>query len=137
MKGTSMNYIKAIAGLIAILAVTPSYALAEGYVVAHSSVRLGASDIKEVFVGNMQFAGSIKLVPVDNGAVQGDFLSKMLKMDPDRYANTWAKKSFREGLTPPPIKSGDAEVLDFVKRTPGAIGYVSRQAAGANVIVQY
>lgn len=132
-----MNDFKAIAGLITVLAVTPSYALAEGYVVAHSSVRVGASDIKDVFTGNMQFAGSVKLVPVDNGAIQGEFLAKMIRMDPDHYANVWAKKSFREGLTAPRIKSGDAEVLDFVKRTPGAIGYIGRQAAGVNVITQY
>lgn len=129
--------IKAIAGIVAVLAVAPSYALAEGYVVAHSSVRIGANDVKEVFVGNMQFAGAIKLIPVDNGALLGDFLTKVLKMDPDRYANTWAKKSFREGLSPPPIKTGDAEVLDFVRRTPGAIGYVGHHSAGANVILQY
>lgn len=126
-----------IAGIVAFMIIAPGYALADGYVVAHSSVRIGANDVKEVFVGNMQFAGSIKLIPVDNGALQGGFLSKVLKMDPDHYANTWAKKSFREGLTPPPIKSGDAEVLDFVRRTPGALGYVSNYSAGTNVVLQY
>ncbi|HJV93503.1 MAG TPA: phosphate ABC transporter substrate-binding protein, partial [Azonexus sp.] len=92
---------------------------------------------REIFVGNMQFAGALKLVPVDNGAVQGDFLSKVVKTEPERYATIWTKKSFRDGLNAPPVKSGDAEVIDFVKRTPGAIGYVGANPGSANVVLKY
>ncbi|MFC5302958.1 phosphate ABC transporter substrate-binding protein [Azospira restricta] len=123
----------AVLGLI----LAPLAAIADGYVIAHSSVNVAPGDVREIYVGNMQFAGSVKLVPVDNGAVQGDFLSKVIKTDPDRYATIWAKKGFRDGLNPPPVKSGDAEVMDFVKRTPGAIGYVSTNPGGANIIVKY
>jgi hypothetical protein len=49
----------------------------------------------------------------------------------------WTKKSFREGINPPPVKSGDTEVADFVKKTPGAVGYVSSQPSGVNVIHKY
>jgi len=48
--------------------------------------------------GNMQFAGSVKLVPVDNAAVQGDFLSKVVKTEPERYATIWTKKSLPRWL---------------------------------------
>lgn len=124
-------------GLMAGLVLAPLAAQADGYVIAHTSVNVGPSDVREIFVGNMQFAGSVKLVPVDNGAVQGDFLSKVVKADPERYATIWTKKSFRDGLNAPPVKSGDAEVIDFVKRTPGAIGYVSANPGNANVILKY
>lgn len=128
---------KALLGLASALLFTVAGARADGYVVGHSSVTVGPADVREVFLGNMQFVGSVKLVPVDNGAMQGDFLSKVIKMDPDRYAAVWTKKSFRDGLNPPPVKSGDAEVLDFVKRTPGAIGYVGTNPGSANVILKY
>lgn len=119
------------------LALVPMAALADGYVIAHASVNVAPGDVREIYVGNMQFAGSVKLVPVDNGAVQGEFLSKVIKADPERYGTIWTKKSFRDGLNAPPVKSGDAEVLDYVKRTPGAVGYVSANPGSVNVITKY
>jgi ABC-type phosphate transport system substrate-binding protein len=57
-----------------------------------------------------------------------------MQMDAAKYNNIWTKKSFRDGLTPPAVKSGDAEVTEFVKRTPGAVGYVSSTPAGVKII---
>ena len=90
-----------------------------------------------MFTGEKQVAGSTKLIPVDNGAVQEAFLSTALKMDSARYKTIWTKKSFREGMNAPAMKSGDTEVLDFVRKTPGAVGYVSSQPSGVNIIQKY
>lgn len=128
---------KKISGLLLGLALLPAAAGADGYVIAHPSVTVAAGEVREIYVGNMQFAGSAKLVPVDNAALQQDFLAKVVKADADRYATIWTKKSFREGLTAPAMKSGDAEVLDFVKKTPGAVGYVSVSPTGVNVVSKY
>jgi hypothetical protein len=57
-----------------------------------------------------------------------------MHMDAAKYNGIWTKKSFRDGLTPPAVKSGDAEVIEFVKRTSGAIGYASSAPAGVKVI---
>lgn len=46
----------------------------------------------------------------------GDFLSKVVKTEPERYATGWTKKAFRDGLTAPSVKSDNAEVIDFLKR---------------------
>ncbi|MBI4985811.1 MAG: phosphate ABC transporter substrate-binding protein [Rhodocyclales bacterium] len=99
-------------------------AYAELYVVANPAVHLDDSDIKDVFKGEKQFAGAVKLVPIDNGAAQEIFLADVMRMDAARYNTIWTKKSFREGLIPPPVKSGDIEVISYVRRTPGAVGYV-------------
>jgi hypothetical protein len=56
-----------------------------------------------------------------------------MDMSRNKYSSAWTKKSFRDGLTPPAMKSGDAEVIDFVKRNPGAVGYVSSAPSGVNV----
>jgi hypothetical protein len=98
---------------------------ADLYVICNSGVTLAPADVRDVFMGDKQFAGSIKLAPADNGAAQSTFLSKVLKMDAAKYSVAWTKKSFREGANPPPVKGSDAEVLEYVKRTPGACSYVA------------
>lgn len=110
---------------------------ADLFVISNSATQIAAGDIKEVFTGEKQFAGSTKLAPVDNGAAQEVFLSTALKMEAARYNTIWTKKSFREGLTPPPVKSGDSDVLDFVRKTPGAVGYVKSQPSGVTIIQKY
>ena len=103
-------------------------------VISNTGTTVSASEVKDVFLGEKQFAGSIKLIPVDNAAAQEAFLSKFLQMDTTKYNGIWTKKSFRDGLTPPPVKSSDAEVVEYVKRTPGAVGYVSSNPSGVNII---
>lgn len=97
-------------------------------VIAHPSVVLDADEIRDLYVGDKQFAGGVKLVPVDNLAAQRGFLVALLRLEPVKYATLWAKKSFRDGLTAPATKASDAEVLAFVQATPGAIGYVNAGA---------
>jgi hypothetical protein len=123
-------------GVLALVFATGSLA-ADLYVIANSGVNLTAADAREVFLGEKQFSGSIKLVPVDNAAVQEAFLAKVIKMDSAKYASSWTKKSFRDGLTPPALKSSDVEVIEFVKRTPGAVGYVSTSPSNVSVIQKF
>ena len=106
---------------------------ADVVVISHPGTSIAAGEVKEVFLGEKQFAGGVKLIPVDNAALQESFLSEIMKIASSKYASLWAKKSFRDGLVPPAVKSGDAEVIDYVKRTPGAIGYVSSAPKGVNV----
>lgn len=107
------------------------------YVIANPGVEISAADVKEVYLGEKQLAGSVKLVPVDNAAIQADFLDKVVGMDAGKYSALWTKKGFRDGLAAPAVKSGDAEVIGFVKSTPGAVGYVSAPAAGVKAVHKY
>lgn len=110
---------------------------ADVFVVCHASVTLSADEIREVFVGEKQSAGSVKLQPMDNSAAQADFLAKVLKVDAGKYAAIWTKKGFREGINPPPVRASDLEVIAAVKSTPGAIGYVSKAPADVKVLQKY
>ncbi|MEQ1814217.1 MAG: hypothetical protein ABL860_07185 [Candidatus Nitrotoga sp.] len=113
-------------------------ALAEDlFVISNPDTVLTSENIREVFLGEKQFAGAVKIVPVDNSAAQENFLSKVVKIDSARYNTAWAKKGFRDGIPQPAIKSGDAEVIRFVKSTPGAIGYVTTESRGVTVIRKY
>jgi hypothetical protein len=108
-----------------------------GEVIVNDSVTVSADDIRDVFLGEKQFSGGVRLIPVDNTAAQGEFLSKVLQTDASKYYARWTRKSFREGLSAPSIKGSDAEVIAFVKATPGAIGYVAKPSHGLRVVQSF
>lgn len=129
---------KPLPGLLGVLLIGMSLmAQAEGFVICNPAVQIAAPELKEVFTGEKLFAGGIKLSPVDNASAQASFLASFLKMDVIRYNTVWTKKSFREGINPPPVKAGDNEVLAFVRKTPGAVGYVSSEPSGVTVIQKF
>ncbi|HEY6922450.1 MAG TPA: hypothetical protein VI653_03195 [Steroidobacteraceae bacterium] len=105
------------------------------YVICHSGVSLTSADVRDVFLGEKQFIGSVKLLPADNSILQAAFLDKVIKMDAGKYSTSWTKKSFREGINPPPVKGSDAEALAYVKQTNGACSYVGSQPGGDVVVV--
>ena len=130
MKSTFFRFFSTV--LLALLLPQLAHA-ADVVVISNSGTTISSGEVKDVFLGEKQFAGSTKLIPVDNASLQADFLSKFMNIAGDKYNSMWTKKSFRDGLTPPAVKTGDADVIDYVKRTPGAVGYVSSAPAGVNV----
>jgi hypothetical protein len=108
---------------------------ADLYVICNSRVQLTAGDVRDLFLGEKQFAGALKLVPVDNSAAQIEFLDKLLKMNAAKYSTTWTKKSFRDGINPPFVTGSDAEALAYVRRTPGACSYVATPTPADVVVV--
>jgi len=126
------------AALTALALAASGAALADGAVICNSGLTIASGDVKDVYTGEKQMAGSTRIVPVDNSAAQADFLSKVLKMEAGKYQTAWTKKSFRDGLSAPAVKSSDAEVIEFVKKTPGAVGYVSSGTpAGVTVVERF
>ncbi len=125
-----------IAGATLLAAAAPVLA-GDLLVVCHPSVTLSADEVREVFLGEKQFAGSTKLAPVENGSLQAEFQARVLKVDGARYASVWSKKGFREGLTPPAVRATDAEVIAAIKANPGTVGYVSKAPADVKVIQKY
>ncbi|HYL71758.1 MAG TPA: phosphate ABC transporter substrate-binding protein [Candidatus Dormibacteraeota bacterium] len=107
---------------------------ADLYVVCNARVSISAADVRDMFLGEKQFAGTIKLVPIDNSAAQQVFLDKVLQMNAAKYSTAWTKKSFRDGVNPPQVAGSDAEALAFVRRTPGACSYVSAPASDVVVV---
>ena len=126
--------IKKTIALLALAAASEFSFAADVYVIAHSAVNTATDEVRDIFLGEKQIAGGTKVIPMDNSALQKEFLDKVIKLDATKYSS---KKGFRDGLNPPPVKSGDAEVIAAVKATPGAIGYVSSAPAGVKVIQKY
>ena len=108
------------------LLITGAQAIAgDVYVVCSAGVTVTAGDVKSMYLGEKQFAAGVKLQLADNASLQSTFLEKVLTMDSAKYTAVWTKKSFRDGANPPVMKNSDAEILDYIKHTPGACGYVS------------
>ena len=126
-----------LAAALLSFSLSPWASAGDVYVIANSGLTVGADEVRDIFLGDKQVAGGTKLVPVDNAAVQKDFLDKVVKLDAAKYQGIWTKKGFRDGLTAPAVKSGDAEVIAVVKSTPGAVGYVSTKPAGVKVVEKY
>jgi hypothetical protein len=123
--------------LLALLGLAWSGPVACGDVIAHTDLAIRPEDVRDIFLGEKQLERGVRLVPIDNGAAQQEFLAKVLQTDAQKYYARWARKSFREGITAPASKGTDAEVIAFVKSTPGAVGYVSRSYPGVKVISSY
>ena len=104
------------------------------YVICNARVAITAADVRDMFLGEKQFAGTVKLVPIDNSSAQAAFLDKVLQMNAAKYSTTWTKKSFRDGVNPPLVAGSDAEALAYVKRTPGACSYVTTPATDVVVV---
>ena len=128
---------KSLAKVLTLVCIASPGLAKDVFVIAHPSVSLSADEIQDVYIGDKQFAGSQKLILVENASVQGDFLGAVIKIDPKRYNSLWVKKSFRDGLAIPAVKGSDAEVIAFVKNNPGAIGYVSAAPQGVKALAKF
>jgi hypothetical protein len=114
----------------------PAAARADIYVIANSAINVSVDDIKLIYTGDKELAGSTKIRPLDNRAVRAEFLAKVLRLNDNRYDSLWTIKSFRDGLTPPLAKANDAEVIAYVQSTPGAVGYVTLAPPPGVVLVK-
>jgi len=116
--------------LILILITALSGSAFAGSIIANNDLKMAAGDVNDVFTGEKSTIDGVKVVVVDNKSAMGDFCSKVMKMDTGKYTALWAKKAFRDGVPSPKSKTSDAEVIDFVKATSGAVGYISGAAGG-------
>jgi ABC-type phosphate transport system substrate-binding protein len=77
--------------------------------------------------------------PVDQArtsSVRRLFSQKVHGKDADAVVSHWQTMVFSGREVPPPIKTSDAAVVEFVRANPGAIGYVSDsvELAGVKVV---
>jgi len=67
------------------------------------------------------------VLPVDQSVrseVRKSFSGDVLQQGIVQVQVYWQRK-MANGVTPPPVKTSDEEIVSFVASTPGAIGYVS------------
>lgn len=107
------------------------------FVIANNALALRPDEVRDVFLGQKEIIGNLKVKPIDNAALHEEFLRRVLNLDSLKYITIWTKKGFRDGADPPLQEFGDAEVIRTVKSTPGAVGYVSKMPEGVRIIGKY
>jgi ABC-type phosphate transport system substrate-binding protein len=100
---------------------------------------LTAKEISDYFLKKeTKWTNGDAVVPVDLSAkssVREDFSSNIHGKSVSAIKSYWQQYVFAGKGTPPIEKNTDAEVVDFVKRNTGAIGYVSANADVSGVKV--
>ena len=109
---------------------------ADVQVIVHPSSSLDSVTKKDVtrifFRQKTRWGNGERAKPIDQkrgAAVRKDFSENVLGRTLKQVDSYWNSQVFAGKATPPPTAASDQEVLDFVRSTPGGVGYV---AAGTN-----
>lgn len=123
-----------VATLVAAVLSMTAADVQSGEIIAHASVVLSIAAVREVYLGEQHLQGNVVLVPVNNAAAYAEFLGAVLQTDDRQYVARWRRKSLKGGPSRPMMLRSDAEVIEFVRATPGAVGYVQTPASGVKVL---
>ena len=103
--------------------------------------RIDVATVERIYTGKVVEVEGISIKPVNassGSAVRIRFLQVYLNEDEDKYTAYWTVRRYiGKGVSPRELSSS-ADVISFVKSTPGAIGYIDEAdlQPGLNVLVK-
>jgi ABC-type phosphate transport system substrate-binding protein len=120
--------------LLAVLAAPPAVADLVVVVNANSGVeRLSQDEIVNIFLGRYrQLPSGLSALPIDqpaNQPLKAQFYRKLVNKDLAEINAYWARLTFSGKTSPPRQAANTGEVVPWIVRTPGAIGYIERSMA--------
>jgi ABC-type phosphate transport system substrate-binding protein len=97
--------------------------------------------LKRIYTGRTIELEGQALQPVNlasGQALRQRFLRSVLQQDDDEYNAYWTVRRYIGKGAPPRELRSSAEVIDYVRRTPGAIGYIdgSEVRGGMTVLLR-
>ena len=120
--------------LLAVLAaglVPPSAADSPYRVIVHPGVKgsqIPRATLSSIFLKQApRWGDGSPVLPVDQSMrspIRRSFAAEVLQKEIVEMQMFWTRR-MASGVTPPPVKQTDEEILAYVAATPGAIGYVS------------
>ncbi|GLC23731.1 hypothetical protein [Roseisolibacter agri] len=120
---------------LALLGSAPrALAAQEFVVVAHPSLKVDVVKqyvVQRVFLKQADRVGGVRVTPVDQSvgsAVRDAFSKRVVRQPVIEVRRYWQQQLWAGGERPPETRTSDEEVLEFVRTTPGGIGYVSAAA---------
>jgi len=122
------------------IAAAPAAMAGDIAVIANNSIKateVSDADLRDIFLGEKSSLDGSKAVPVilSKGATHQAFLEKHVGKNDAAFRAMWRKQVFTgKGSMPREFDSEEA-LAAYVGSTPGAIGYVSSEKAGASVKV--
>jgi ABC-type phosphate transport system substrate-binding protein len=128
-----MRLIAAVSMAVVLAATAPGEAQEPGYKVivhpANAGTVIKKPVLSGIFMGkNQRWGDGSPIVPVDQSAqsaVRAKFVKDVMNQSVAAVMAYWARQMMSGGARPPVVKASDREVIDFVVKTPGAIGYVA------------
>jgi hypothetical protein len=113
---------------------------AEGASIIIANKDLGVQDIakrdlQKVFLGrSSEFGGKrVVLATLRDGKSHKEFTESYLQMTPQQFTNHWRKIVFSGTGKEPHSFESESELVAFVSKTPGAIGYISSGSSPTGV----
>lgn len=104
---------------------------------SNSVSSLSKKEVSDLFMKkSTKWPSGVAVTPVDlvaNSSVREAFSSNVHNKAVSAIRNYWQQAAFSGAATAPPEKSNDNEVIEYVKRNPGAIGYISSGASADGV----
>jgi hypothetical protein len=126
--------------LLSLLITQAQPLLAEPVVIGHPGLReLDLTTLQRIYTGKVIEVGGIRVFPVNLGPgdrLRQRFLERYLKQDEAAYVGYWTVRRYVGKGSPPRELGQSLEVIQFVTRTAGAIGYVDEKdlREGLNVL---
>jgi len=75
----------------------------------------------------------IIFITQNNAVISEQFLNEYINMIAAQYSSYWLEKVFTGQASPPKSFASDREMIQFITKTEGAIGYVSSSEGLSNV----
>ncbi len=118
----------------------PSILAADIYLIAHRDVvdkELSNKSIERIFLGKKsRWSDDSKIIPVmlKYGELHEKFVSRMLSKDASQFSTYWKQAVFTGRGLPPKSFETSKELLEYIAKTPGAIGYAATPPKDAAII---
>lgn len=100
--------------------------------------KLSHNDIQNIYLGKKKvWANGLKveMSVLIEGDITNRFLTGYLKKNTHTFNNYWKKQLFTGGGKPPVVFEREKDLVEFVTKTKGAVGYLSSQSTIDNVII--
>ena len=110
-------------------------------VVANDNLgKLDSVTVQKIFTGKVIEVNGIRVtaINVKPGELRNRFLQAFLEQDEEKYTAYWTVRRYIGKGAPPREFNSAADVIGYIKETPGAIGYIdeSDMTSGINVVSQ-
>ncbi len=99
-------------------------------IIGNSNVpKIDPVTIQKIYTGKIVSVSDISVKPVNaklGTTERNQFLEKFMEQDEEKYTGYWTVRRYIGKGTPPTELNNATEIIDYVKSTSGAIGYIDQ-----------
>lgn len=97
---------------------------------------LSPVDIQNIYLGNKKIWGNgikINVSVIGDGTITDRFLNEYVKKNSITFKCFWKKQVFTGCGKPPAMFENEKDLIDYVSKTKGGVGYVSLRPSSENI----